>query len=94
MDSQAKVAETYYLAPQTVDLINTFAQEKQMPRSQAIEVLILTASQIAITGVVEEVTEKDVFEDINKELEKIDGRLSRIEIRLGDLEIGYDKLEF
>ena len=79
MESQAKVAETYFLSPEVTAIIELYAQKANISASEALEKMIAQCSQMVVTGVVEEVTEKDVFEDINNELLVIDHRLKEIE---------------
>ncbi len=87
MKPQAKIASTYWLNPDVAAIIEDYAQGANISVSEALDRMIIQCSQAMITGVVEEVTEKDIFEDINGELQKIDARLSWIEGRLTDKEI-------
>ena len=85
MKSQAKVAETYFLSPQVTAIIELYAQKANISASEALEKMITQCSQMVVTGVVEEVTEKDVFEDINKALKRIDNRLTVIDMNLNEI---------
>ena len=79
INPQARVAGTYFLSPEVTAIIETFAQKANISASEALDRIIVQCSKMAITGVVEEVTEKDVFEDINRELNTINDRLKGIE---------------
>ena len=93
MKPQGRIADTYFLSPEVIGIIELYAQKAGVSNSVAVEQIISQCSRMAVTGVVEEVTEKDVFEDINGELQKIDARLSWIEGRLADVDIMTAKLK-
>ncbi len=79
MKPQAKVMGSYLLSPEVTAIIEVFAQKANISASEAIDRMIIQCSQMVVTGTVEEVTEKDVFEDINKELEAINKKLDGLE---------------
>ncbi len=80
MESLGKIANTFWLSPEVTGIIELYAQKANISASDAVDQIIIQCSQMIVSGVVEEVTEKDVFEDINRELKSIDERLNSIEI--------------
>ena len=93
MNQDVKVAIPLFLDPATIATIESYAQNRGISQGEAVGEILLKCSQMMVTGVVEEVTEKDVFEDINRELKKIDARLSWIEGRLADVDIATVELK-
>ena len=93
MKPQGKIMTSFLLSQPVLDSVVHAAYETGISQSEIIEKIILQWSQMTVTGVIEEVTEKDVFEDINRELQKIDARLSWIEGRLTDIDIATAELK-
>ena len=89
MDAVRKIANNFWLSPEVTGIIELYAQKADVSNSVALEQLITQCSQMVVTGVVEEVTEKDVFEDINRELEAINKKLDSLE---GWQNVIYDKV--
>ncbi len=79
MESLGKIANTFWLSPEVTGIIELYAQKANISASDAVDQIIIQCSQMIVSGVVEEVTEKDVFEDINRELKNIYGKLDTIE---------------
>ncbi len=58
---------------------------KNVSNSVAVEQIVSQCSRMMVTGVVEEVTEKDVFEDINRELKAINSKLETIDLNVSEI---------
>ena len=78
MNPQEKIMASFLLPQPVLDLVVRIAHKAGVSQSETMEKIITEWSQMAVSGVVEEVTEKDVFEDINKELKDINDRLKSI----------------
>ena len=79
MNASEKIGSTFWLSPEVTGIIELYAQKAGVSNSVAVEQIISQCSKMMVTGVVEEVTQKDVFEDINRELKAINDRLKTIE---------------
>ena len=79
MSQDGKMMLPLFLDPGTVATIESYAHNRDISQGEAVDEILLKCSQMMVTEVVEEVTEKDVFEDINKELKAINKKLDGLE---------------
>ena len=69
----------YFLDPIAVGIIEGMAQKLEVSASEAVETIVKEFSKITLKRQAQGVTEKDVFEDINREVTTINKRLNSIE---------------
>ncbi len=69
----------YFLDPIAVGIIEGMAQKLEVSASEAVETIVKEFSKITLKRQAQGVTEKYVFEDINREVTTINKRLNSIE---------------
>ena len=62
MNLQGKTMVSVFLSADTLGIIEVYAKKAYISESEAIDRLITQCAKMVVTGVIEEVTEKDVFE--------------------------------
>ena len=79
MNQSGKIMTSFLLSQNVLDYVVRISHGAKVSQSEMMEKIITEWSQMAVTGVVEEVTQKDVFDDINRELKGIHERLKSID---------------
>ena len=85
MKRQGKIMSNYFLDPIAVGIIEHMAQKLEVSASEAVETIVKEFSKITLKKQAQGGTEKDVFEDINRELKAINGKLETIDLNVCEI---------